>query len=257
MPTRYTSSALRSLPVAYHTASLKGIEAEIYYSLHDLVVEGQLKSGTKLQEDVLCDVFGVSRTVVRKVLVIMEQEGIVTLPPNRGAFIHTPTTKEAKDILETARMITIHTARTLASGAVNFTEADVGRIEEHIALQNKSESELDHVKSRLLSGEFHLLLVHLCGNKVLATMLENMATRLYIVGLMFQRPGPYEPRTGFQQSLLDALKAGDAGEAERVMAGYWDSVDRHLQLDDDKRDQDLRSLLAAWRARSSDQDKSS
>lgn len=246
LPKRYISSALQSLPDVQHfTASLKGVEADIYIGLRGLVVNGQLKPGTKLQEDVLCDIYGVSRTVIRKVLVIMEQEAIVALPPNRGAYIHTPTRKEAKDILEAARNIAIFSSRKLAESADFLKEADINRFEEHIALQDKTESERDYAKSKLLTGEFHLLLVCISGNLVLSSVFENIVTRLHMVGVTFEQPGPYEPRAGFQRALVDVLKQGDADGAEAIMTSYWDSVNRNVQLDNDKRDLDLRSLLIA------------
>lgn len=91
-PKRYISEALQTFPdIAHHTAPLVGVGATIYNRLWRSIISGRLKSGTKMSEDVICKIFSVSRTIVRKVLVIMEQEGIIEQPINYGTYVATPT----------------------------------------------------------------------------------------------------------------------------------------------------------------------
>jgi DNA-binding GntR family transcriptional regulator len=70
-------------------------DEEIYQGLIQAIVDQRLLPGTKLVEDKLGQVFGVSRTRIRQVLIRLAQEQIVTLQPNKGASIVEPSVEEA------------------------------------------------------------------------------------------------------------------------------------------------------------------
>lgn len=55
--------------------------------------------GTKLSEERVAELFNVSRTQVRSVLQRLAVQQLVTLFPNRGAFVSQPSAQEAKDVL--------------------------------------------------------------------------------------------------------------------------------------------------------------
>ena len=63
--------------------AVTGDEA-VYRSVYDAILAHKLPPGTKLAEDSLGEVFGVSRTVVRKALFRLTHDGIVEIRPNRG-----------------------------------------------------------------------------------------------------------------------------------------------------------------------------
>ena len=55
--------------------------------LRDMIVHGELEAGTKLNERVLCEALGTSRTPLREALKYLASEGLVRLLPNRGAIV--------------------------------------------------------------------------------------------------------------------------------------------------------------------------
>src|SRR5690349_20971349 len=62
------------------------IEERIFRSVFEGVASQRLAPGTKLPEASLCELFGVSRALVRKVLQRLAHDHIVELRPNRGAI---------------------------------------------------------------------------------------------------------------------------------------------------------------------------
>src|SRR4051794_34898812 len=60
---------------------------EIARAVRAAIAEQRLPPGTKLSEDELGATFGVSRTIVRAALRSLQAERLVTMWPNRGAFV--------------------------------------------------------------------------------------------------------------------------------------------------------------------------
>lgn len=55
--------------------------------LRELIIEGDLKPGARLNERLLCESLHVSRTPLREALRRLAHDGLVTLIENRGAFV--------------------------------------------------------------------------------------------------------------------------------------------------------------------------
>ena len=54
-----------------------------------------LPPSTKLNEESLSEIFGVSRTIIRRALLRLSLEQVVDIKPNRGATVSAPTIEEA------------------------------------------------------------------------------------------------------------------------------------------------------------------
>lgn len=55
--------------------------------LRELITEGELKPGTRLNERALCERLGVSRTPLREAFRLLAAQGLVAIEPNRGAQV--------------------------------------------------------------------------------------------------------------------------------------------------------------------------
>ncbi len=69
------------------------------------VMEQKLAAGAKLPEAPLCEAFDCNRSQIRRVLIVLADRGVVTLHPNRGAFVASPDAEEARNVFEARRAI--------------------------------------------------------------------------------------------------------------------------------------------------------
>ena len=86
----------------------------VYQTLRRAILTNLLKPGERLMELKLAAELGVSRTPVREALRQLELEGLVSIVPNKGAYVIGITEKDMKDI---------YAARSLLEGRCTKSEA--------------------------------------------------------------------------------------------------------------------------------------
>jgi DNA-binding GntR family transcriptional regulator len=68
--------------------------------IRDAIISGELTLGSKLSEQRLADMLGVSRSPVREAFAALQSEGLVNVFAKRGSFVFTPDLKEVDDLCE-------------------------------------------------------------------------------------------------------------------------------------------------------------
>ncbi|MCW1919988.1 GntR family transcriptional regulator [Rhodobacter sp. KR11] len=92
--------------------------------LRGAIVAGRFASGERLIERNLCDLLGVSRSVVREVIRILEAEGLVE-EGTRGPMVARLDWGQARQIYDIRVMLEAHAARECAGRADDMVRADV------------------------------------------------------------------------------------------------------------------------------------
>ncbi|MBR5944167.1 MAG: GntR family transcriptional regulator, partial [Lachnospiraceae bacterium] len=75
--------------------SLRG---RVFSKIRDDILNGTYKEHEELKEVSISEAMGVSRTPVREALRQLELEGLVSIIPNKGAYVTGITEKDVKDI---------------------------------------------------------------------------------------------------------------------------------------------------------------
>lgn len=65
----------------------KGLSSAVTSTLRNMIVEGALAPGTRLNERILCEQLQVSRTPLREAFKTLAGEGLIEILPNRGAVV--------------------------------------------------------------------------------------------------------------------------------------------------------------------------
>lgn len=74
-------------PVRPASIDRQGLASAVTLRLRDMIIEGTLSPGTRLNERVLCEQLMVSRTPLREAFKVLAGEGLIELLPNRGAQV--------------------------------------------------------------------------------------------------------------------------------------------------------------------------
>ena len=72
----------------------------VFNTLRHAILKGELEPGERLMEISLAQKLGVSRTPIREAIRKLELEGLVSIIPNKGAFVEGVSTDDIRDIYE-------------------------------------------------------------------------------------------------------------------------------------------------------------
>jgi DNA-binding GntR family transcriptional regulator len=146
--------------------------------LRDLIVEGVLPPGQRLNERLLCEQLGVSRTPLRESFKVLASEGLVEILPNRGATVAPLTIDELKEVVDVLSglegVVGPLAAERIDAAGMEKLEALHRTMLKHHRLQ-------DLPAYFRVNQEIHLLLVEATGNRTLLDTYTalNMRIRRY------------------------------------------------------------------------------
>jgi DNA-binding GntR family transcriptional regulator len=204
-----------------------GPTQRIVDSITTAIVERRLMPGTKLAEQQIADIFGVSRTLVRQALNQLSRDRLVTLEPARGAFVAKPSVQEARQVFEVRAMLEAAMVRQLCAA---ITDAQIAELRQHIKAEAAAVARTDVSGRTRLLADFHVVLARMLGNQVLAEMLEDLLTRSSLIALMYQSSHSAEHSQEEHVAIVDALERRDARAAVRLLESHLGNVERNLRL---------------------------
>ena len=161
-------------------------------------------------------------------LVVLAERGVVTLHPNRGAFVAKPSADEARDVFEARRAIERSIVLTAASriGADELSE-----LRANARAGGGAEASGDRSESIRLSGQFHLRLAEVAGNAVLTRFLEDLVTRTSLIIGLYGSPSARSCSESEHDALVDALARRD-GQAAAIMEHHLKHIESALDIRD-------------------------
>lgn len=194
------------------------LAAEALERLRDLIIQGELAPGVKLNERVLCERLRTSRTPVREAIKYLASEGLVELLPNRGAIVAPITPATVRETF-----MVLGALEALAGELVcdNASEAEIAEIR---ALHYQM---LAHYTRRELAPyfrcnqEIHLRLVECTGNATLANTYRALNGHVrrarYMANLSRER---WDHAVEEHEQILGALTRRDRSLLPRLLRDH-------------------------------------
>lgn len=216
------------------------IEARIYQAIFDSVMSQRLKPGTKLPEAPLCELFKVSRSVVRKVLQKLAHDHIVQLRPNRGAIVAVPTREETREIFEARRALEAAVVRLVTERA---SARDLTGLREQLRAEHEAMHRFDQPAWARLASAYHLRLAELSGNDILQRYLAEIVSRCSLIVAVHQPPGNAACEHDEHERIVDCIAQGDAESAVKLMDQHLRDLEEHLMLESPGDEKSLAKLL--------------
>ena len=175
--------------------------------LRNMVVDGELAEGSRINEVHLAARLGVSRTPLREALARLAQEGALGNVPRIGWFVRPLTLEEFQQIYPIRSY--------LDPEALRLAGLPPAERIEHLELLNRAIGRTDDPDRIIaLDDEWHLELIADCPNQVLLDLIGQFIrrTRRYEVALMRERRN-VAVATSNHCDIVAALRRGDLDSA--------------------------------------------
>jgi GntR family transcriptional repressor for pyruvate dehydrogenase complex len=222
-----------------------------------MVVSSGLSLGERLPpERELVGLLGVSRTVVREALNLLEARGLISIEHGRGAVVSEGSTHAVRDTLGLLlrvrpkalwELLEIREILEVEISGLAAERADGEDVREMRAQLDRMETLIDAPEGYVDADvEFHALLARSTRNGVLLTMLDPIVELLRASReVSASRPGSARRALREHEEILHCVEAGDAGGARERMrvhlantAGDVEAALGEGMLDEEMREMD-------------------
>jgi DNA-binding GntR family transcriptional regulator len=186
--------------------------------LRDLIVQGRLAAGSRLNERLLAAQLGVSRTPLREAFKVLATEGLVELLPNRGAIV------SQMDPVRLSESLAVMGALEALAGELACANATDAQLNEIRALHYEM---LAYHARGDLAGYFkfnqaiHLKLVKYSGNSTLYNVYRQMNGNVrrarYMANLSKER---WDAAVREHDEILAALSARDVKRIKALLSDH-------------------------------------
>lgn len=217
----------RASKAATETAEGASVET-IAEKILQAIWEHRLPPGTKLVEETLAEVFSVSRTKIRLALGKLANDAILTIEPNRGTFVSSPTVEQARQVFNARRLLEPAIMRQLAG---QLKKEQIARLRRNVALEGEARQRNDRRAIIRLAGEFHLLIGELANNPFLLRCLRELCSLTCLAIALYDAPGMPSCPHHEHDEIVMALEAGDADRACTLMVEHLTHVEGTLRLE--------------------------
>lgn len=181
-------------------------------SIRNAIAAGRFKAGERLPERDLCEMTGVSRTLVREALRQLESEGLIEVLPHRGPIVRRLTPEQAEGIYQ-VRMELEGLASQLFAERANETQRKA--LQQALDQVKKAFDDDDPIVRLNAKNRFYECLIEGSGNEALGAALRMLNSRVMLLrATSLQAPGRARESLEELAELVKALMAGD-GKAAR------------------------------------------
>jgi len=190
---------------------------DLVRDLRERITTGRIAPGSHLTESALAEEYAVSRSPVRAALRELADEGLVSVEPNRGAFVTEWTTSDAAEVMEIRALLEAHGAalaaarrgdghlRTLRGLCDRMDQLDEDRPAEYrVAI-----AELNHT--------FHLTFLEAAASPRLFNITKDLALAPMMSGSFHYYSDDEMARSlSEHRQIVDAIASGDAPRARAL-----------------------------------------
>lgn len=207
------------------TVQRKNLTEQLYEILENQIISGDIAPGTKLSEENVAEVFGVSRSPAREAITELERIGLAARMGARDRIVAMPT---AELIQETFEIWWILDAGRSYLSSLKATEDDHKRLYELLAEIDEAQAAGDEAKRLELSESFHGLLYNRCTNGQLLRIINDYGKYIrWFKTLYYRHVDKSETSRAEHRQIVDHY-------VQKDLLGLTDLIRRHIlrQRDD-------------------------
>jgi len=193
----------------------------VYLTVRARILSGELPAGTMLREQALAEELGVSRTPIREALRRLDEGGLVSVVPNRGATVVPWTIEQVRETYFVRAGLEGRAAGLAASRISPDELSMLGILIDAMEPLVTAHDDAGMAELSRLNADFHRIVVTAARSPQLLT-LTTAVSRVPLMTAAFRAQGAqYRSRSNHQhRDILTALRTGDTIWAEAAMRSH-------------------------------------
>ena len=196
--------------------------------VRDLVVDGTLPAGERINEVRLCGQLGVSRTPLREALKVLASEGLVELTRNRGAKVTVLGAAETRDMIMLMSRLEAFAAETAVRRLDDRAMASLRAKHDAVLDAFQRGDRLDYFK---LNQDFHLAIVQLADNRALSPIHASLHARMKRVRYLGNDVAEHWAESVSEhEAIILAFERRDAEAAAAAMRAHLENAWRRADV---------------------------
>ena len=180
----------------------------VYRVLRAAILDGTVPPGCQLREAHIAADLGISRSPLREALTKLEEEGLVTKIPFRGAFVVEVSAKDVAEIASVRLLVEPFAAELSAEALRGSARHDLERTVEELSRATRENDLPAGIDAHLC---FHRLFYDLSGHSILQNLWNGWESKLRLY-LAVDHRTYHDPQdiVAEHQRLAEAVFAGDS-----------------------------------------------
>ena len=174
---------------------------------------------------------GISRTPIRRAIKKLGYEGLLTIKPNKGAFVVSPSAKEVRDIFACKKLLETEAIRLACA---NITEKELKKMEKLIDQEAAVYAKKDFGRFLANNHSIHMIVAQASGNLYYARYIDELMTKSNVFLIFFDdfMTTTFEESEAHREHLaiLQALRDRDVDRCVKEMAWHGDNTYETLQV---------------------------
>lgn len=195
-----------------------GLHAQVASRLRQMLVEGAIAPGAKLNERELCELLQVSRTPLREAIKMLAAEGLVELVPHRGAIAVALDEQAVRDTFEVMGGLEALSGELAAERITDDELAEIRAMHyEMLAAYTRRDLSAYY----RLNAQIHRAINAAAKNPVLSATYDRINARLQNLRFRSNQDGAkWKHAVREHEQMLEALGARDPVAMRRVLASH-------------------------------------
>ena len=207
----------------------KKLNADVYFTVREDIIHGKYPGGSFITEADLCERFNVSRTPVREALILLANERILKLIPNKGAVVPHIT---ISDIIELCQLRIACDGMAAYLSCERQTPEVLRSMDESVTREERF-LQTPGTNPQLISSEdfhFHNLLVKNSKNERLiqtSALIQSEMDRFIYLAADVNAPQTTLPISlEYHKLILDAFREQDSHRARKLTEDHWKAMEK-------------------------------
>ena len=204
----------------------QSLHEQVTERVRDMIIEGDLAPGQRINEAELVERLGVSRTPLREALRTLAAENLIDTRPSRGSVVRRLTPEDVKGMLQVLAELEALGGRLACETASDAAIEGVLDLHDEMMGCYRRGDRLSYYKA---NQAIHTAIAHASGNPTLLEMQGAIQSRLKRIRFIGNNtPANWADAVAEHEEMADALRARDGARLGSILSIHltrtWDRV---------------------------------